>query len=202
MRSCPRGFRRSVDRGAHRPAIEPRKSPILGADAVHMAEGNTSGRVIASARTTQRGQRPWHVRTLLAREPGDLAIDRGNSRRSASGRRGAVADDARSREVRLRHSSSEADEQSGPDRSGAGGAKGGGQGERAPAKHAPNTGTGARDTGAGARTASRKATEEGEVHCTPPPHQHRLPADGVLRAQTRCRLWGGWTDVADLRSRP
>ena len=25
--------------------------------------------------------------------------------------------------------------------------------------------------------ASRKATEEGEVHCTPPPHQHRLPSD-------------------------
>jgi len=40
------------------------------------AEGNTSGRVIASARTTRRGQRPWHVQTLLAREPGDLAIDR------------------------------------------------------------------------------------------------------------------------------
>src|SRR6202048_4898885 len=76
MRSCPRGFRRSVDRGAHRPAIEPRKIPILGADAVQMAEGNTSGRVIASARTTRRGQRPWHVQTLLAREPGDLAIDR------------------------------------------------------------------------------------------------------------------------------
>src|ERR1700687_6296093 len=80
--------------------------------------------------------------------------------------------------------------------------KGGGQGKRAPAKHAPDTGTGARGTGAGARTASRKATEEGEVHGTPPPHQHRLPADGVLRAQTRCRLRGGWTDVADLRSRP
>src|SRR5713101_3146137 len=76
MRSCPRGLRRSVDRGAHRPAIEPRKIPILGADAVQMAEGNTFGRVIASARTTRRGQRPWHVQTLLAREPGDLAIDR------------------------------------------------------------------------------------------------------------------------------
>jgi hypothetical protein len=34
------------------------------------------GRAIASARTTRRGQRPWHVQTLLAREPGDLAIDR------------------------------------------------------------------------------------------------------------------------------
>jgi len=76
MRSCPRGFRRSVDRGAHRPAIEPRKSPIPGADAVQIAEGNTSRRVIASARTTRRGQRPWHVQTLLAREPGDLALDR------------------------------------------------------------------------------------------------------------------------------
>ena len=34
------------------------------------------GRVIASARATRRGQRPWHVQTLFAREPGDLAIDR------------------------------------------------------------------------------------------------------------------------------
>src|SRR5258707_15283855 len=76
MRGCPRGPQRSVDRGAHRPAIEPRKFPILGADAVHFAEGNTSRRAIASVRTTRRGQRPWHVQTLLAREPGDLAIDR------------------------------------------------------------------------------------------------------------------------------
>jgi len=41
-----------------------------------MVEGNTFGRVIASARATRRGQRPWHVQTFLAREPGDLAIDR------------------------------------------------------------------------------------------------------------------------------
>ncbi len=27
--------------------------------------------VIASARTIRRGRRPWHVRTLLVREPGD-----------------------------------------------------------------------------------------------------------------------------------
>ena len=39
-------------------------------------KATTSGRVIASVRTTRRGQRPWHVQTLLAREPGDLAIDR------------------------------------------------------------------------------------------------------------------------------
>src|SRR5260221_1442751 len=64
---------------------------------------------------------------------------------SASGRRGAVADDARAREVGLRHSSCEADEQGGAIRCGAirgganchgaGGAKGGDQGECGPAKH-------------------------------------------------------------------
>ena len=32
--------------------------------------------VIASARTIRRGRRPWHVRTLLAREPGYLMSDR------------------------------------------------------------------------------------------------------------------------------
>ncbi len=47
---------------------------------------------------------------------------------SASGRRGAVADDARTWGVKLRHSSCEADEQSGATRCGAGGAKGGDQG--------------------------------------------------------------------------
>jgi hypothetical protein len=56
MRSGPRGSRRSVNRGAHRPAIEPRKFPILGADAVHFAEGNTS-----RARHRERDQRPPHA---------------------------------------------------------------------------------------------------------------------------------------------
>lgn len=54
-----------------------------GADAVSDAEGNTDGRVIASARTARRGRRPWHVRTLLEREPGDLVIGQGG--RLASG---------------------------------------------------------------------------------------------------------------------
>src|SRR6266481_3210771 len=48
----------------------------------------------------------------------------------------------------------EADEQSDLDRSGAGGAKGGGQGECEPAKHAPDSEPGKRVTGAGAYTAS------------------------------------------------
>ena len=48
---------------------------ILGADAVDMAEGNTSKRAMRALWTTRRGRRPWHVRTLLAREPGDLGSD-------------------------------------------------------------------------------------------------------------------------------
>ena len=49
---------------------------ISGADAVQKVEGNISERAIASARTTRRGRSPWHVHTLLAREPGDLQSDR------------------------------------------------------------------------------------------------------------------------------
>jgi hypothetical protein len=49
---------------------------IPSADAVLSAEGNTAVRAIASARSTRRGRRPWHVRTLLVREPGDLQSDR------------------------------------------------------------------------------------------------------------------------------
>ena len=53
-----------------------RESFIPGADTVFFVEGNTDGRTNASARTTWRGQRPWHVQTLRAREPGDLTLDR------------------------------------------------------------------------------------------------------------------------------
>ncbi len=43
--------------------------------AVETAEGNMEGGVNASRPPTPRGLRPWHVRTLLAREPGDLVAD-------------------------------------------------------------------------------------------------------------------------------
>jgi hypothetical protein len=49
---------------------------FLGADAVTRAEGKTGGRATASAQPARRGLRPWHARTLLAREPGDLLLDR------------------------------------------------------------------------------------------------------------------------------
>ena len=45
-----------------------------GADVVSLTEGNMDGRVIASARPTRRGRRPWHVRKLFAREPGGLGF--------------------------------------------------------------------------------------------------------------------------------
>jgi len=50
-----------------------------GADAVRKAEGETDGRATASARPARRGLRPWHVRTLLVREPGELMLDQGGS---------------------------------------------------------------------------------------------------------------------------
>jgi hypothetical protein len=58
------------------------KIRIPGADVVIETEGTTTGRAIASARTTRRGQRPWHVQKLFVREPGDPASDR---RPSAAG---------------------------------------------------------------------------------------------------------------------
>src|SRR6478735_4826227 len=47
---------------------------ILGADVVPLTEGNTDGRDSASAQKARRGRRHWHVRTLFAREPGDLMV--------------------------------------------------------------------------------------------------------------------------------
>jgi hypothetical protein len=56
-------------------ALSRERLQVPGADAVAPAEGDMDGSVIASARSTRRGLRPWHARTLLGREPGDLAPD-------------------------------------------------------------------------------------------------------------------------------
>ena len=45
---------------------------LRDADAFVQAEGNMGGRAIASGCLVLRGPRPWHARTLFAREPGDL----------------------------------------------------------------------------------------------------------------------------------
>jgi hypothetical protein len=47
---------------------------IPDADAVSAAEGETVGCASASIRPIRRGRRPWHVRTLFAREPGYLQV--------------------------------------------------------------------------------------------------------------------------------
>ena len=53
---------------------------IQDADVVTYTEGKTDGCDIASARSVLRGRRPWHARTLLAWEPGDLQFDHLQSR--------------------------------------------------------------------------------------------------------------------------
>ena len=45
---------------------------LRGADALVQAEGNMDSRANASDCPALRGPRPWHARTLFAREPGDL----------------------------------------------------------------------------------------------------------------------------------
>ena len=85
---------------------------------------------------------------------------------------------------------------------GAGGAKGGDQGECGPAKHAPDTEPDKRDTGAGTHTESRKGKEEGEVHLAPPPHQHRAIGGGVLRTNAERRPRRRSADVEGLRGKP
>jgi hypothetical protein len=47
---------------------------VPGADVVRITEGNMSEHVSASARSTRRGRRPWHVWKLLVREPGGLGF--------------------------------------------------------------------------------------------------------------------------------
>src|SRR5882672_11473996 len=184
MRRHLRGCWRSVDRGAHRPAIEPRKLEDFGC-----RRGRFHGRQHGRTRQRERPPDPTWSKTLACADA--LCTGTGRSRvwpadghrRSASGRREVVAGDARAREVSPRRSSWEADEQSGAIRGGAGGAKDGDQWKRGPTKHAPSAGSGKRVTGTGTRTASSKAKEEGEVHSAPAPCRPRHVENGVLRAQ-------------------
>lgn len=50
--------------------LSPENYYFRNADALPIVEGNTDRGAIASPWTGRRGQRPWHVRRLLAREPG------------------------------------------------------------------------------------------------------------------------------------
>ena len=65
-----------------------RESQIIpGADVLIPTEGDMAERDNASVPTARRGRRPWHVRKLFVRKPGDLSPIRGALRRLiASGR--------------------------------------------------------------------------------------------------------------------
>jgi len=55
-----------------------RESQIIpGADVLIPTEGDMAERDNASVPTARRGRRPWHVRKLFDREPGDLSPIRG-----------------------------------------------------------------------------------------------------------------------------
>ena len=105
------------------------------------------------ALSSRRGRRPHHAQKDRVGTWYILRLTSDDNVLVRTGRRGAVADDARAREVGLRYSSCEADEQRGAIRCGAGGAKGGGQGECGPAKHAPDLEPHKRDKDAGSYTA-------------------------------------------------
>src|SRR5438067_9380349 len=139
------------------------------------------GRTIARSERPGVVEEPGMCRSSL---DGNREIPRLASRGAplwpASGRRGAVADDEQTWEVRLRNSSWEADEQSRATGCGVGGAKGGGRGECEPAKHVPGAEPGKRVTGAGAHTAKSESKERGEVHLAPAPHRPEPARRGVL----------------------
>ena len=71
-------------------------------------------RVIASASAIRRGRRPWHARTLLAREPGDLRLGRLRSLPTGPHREGEEPKPMMHEPEKsdLLHSSDEAGEQS------------------------------------------------------------------------------------------
>src|SRR3954451_8610393 len=114
--------------------------------------------------------------------------------RPASGRRGAVADDERPREVSPPALAKAPDPaivavkptnkaaEPGERRAGTEGLAGAGT-RQGTAKHVPGAEPGKRVPGAGSRTDSRKAQEEGTGHHALPPPQPRSVPGSVPRAQ-------------------
>src|ERR1700730_16418304 len=125
-----RGENPEPGKGGHRPDIEPRKPHYRVPTLFRVWKATWSG---ASSRAP--GGPAWSKNLACAEAlwtgtgRSQVLASGGAPLWSASGRREAVADDARTWEVRLCHSSCEADEQSRATGCGAGGAKGGGRGE-------------------------------------------------------------------------
>jgi len=107
----------------------------------------------------------------------------------------------RAREVGPGRRSGEAGERCRVCGGGAGGAKGRGQGERGPDRHAPDTAPDQRVPRTGARTASSTRQENGTVHRPAPPRRRRSAALGLSPASAGSGGGSGRADVAGLRRR-
>src|SRR5215471_15664222 len=80
MRSCSQGQRRSVDRGAYGPGIQPRKNNPPGRRRCRRKRKAPSGAPISRGVPESRAVRdPVHVRRHLAQEPGDPRLAPGRS---------------------------------------------------------------------------------------------------------------------------
>ena len=160
---------------------------ILGADAVRRRRKATW--TDASARASgQPGvvEEPGMCGSFLGwnREIPHVSPTAAKRVRSASGRRGAVADGTHGRgksdSAIVAGKSVNKAEKSGR---GTDGAKGRGQGERAPAKHVPGAEAGSVSQALEGHATSSKAKEvEGTVHLAPPPHQCRSSPASILRS--------------------
>src|ERR1700730_18481797 len=142
---------RSVHSGCVGCVIEPRNDEFAGAETVVIVERNMCNAVMRGiavppgSKSTSRAK--GLRRNLGYPTSGRRLRVRSRVRRSASGRRGAVADDARAWEVGRGHSSCEAGEQGRAICCGVGGARGRDRGECASTLHAPDSEPGKRGTG-------------------------------------------------------
>src|SRR3978361_705408 len=109
------------------------------------------GSVIASARPTRRGRRPWHVRTLFVREPGDLGF--GQRRNTAGPHR--EGEESKPMMHEPEKSDSDVVATKPANKAGQPVAEGVERGEREPATQVPGRDPGKRVTGAGSRATSR-----------------------------------------------
>jgi hypothetical protein len=194
----PRGRSEALDRGTHRPAIEPRNGVNRGADVVMTGGRQHRWRRYARVASGPRevGE-PVHVRNLHAREPGDptIALPPGTVR-AARERLRPHARDARLWEVGLPHSTGEAVEQ---------GAvwlrrwwrEGGSARGTRPAQHAPDTepgqvcqvrwtvcvGSGLMRTGVGPERGAQCGSSARWDPCGGPPERAVATATGPFRAE-------------------
>src|SRR5262249_9230314 len=110
--------------------------------------------------------------------------------------------DERAREFTQTQGTDEAAERGRTHDLGGGGGKGSGQGERRPAKHAPDSVPGSRAQCAGMRAPNRKTRQGREVHGALAPHHDRTTAVGLHGNQQEGRHGRGRGDMGAVRGEP